>query len=136
MLGYDDGPHGGHAEIIYDDVRVPASYLLGERGRRASAIAQERLGPGRIHHAMRAIGVAERALEMMVDARTSGALDVRPAARRAGRRSQHWIAESRMRIEQTRLLVLKTAWLMDTVGNKGARIEVSAIKVAAADLAT
>ena len=108
--------------------------MLGEEGD-GFRIAQERLGPGRIHHAMRAIGIAERALEMMVD-RTSRPLDVRRARWSSRASIQHWIAESRMRIEQTRLLVLKTAWLMDTVGNKGARIEVSAIKVAAAELAT
>jgi acyl-CoA dehydrogenase len=134
VLGYDDGPHGGHAEIVYDDVRVPAEYMLGEEGD-GFRIAQERLGPGRIHHAMRAIGIAERALEMMVERVTSGRSTFgRPLVDHGV--VQHWIAESRIRIEQTRLLVLKTAWLMDTVGNKGARIEVSAIKVAAADLAT
>src|SRR5437588_12071319 len=132
LFGYDDGPHGGHAEIIYDNVRVPASNLLGEEGD-GFRIAQERLGPGRIHHAMRAIGMAERALEMM--------------CRRVANRStfgspiiehgvvQRWISEARVRIEQVRLLVLKTAWLMDTVGNRGARIEVSAIKVAAPEVA-
>jgi acyl-CoA dehydrogenase len=134
VLGYDDGPHGGHAEILYDDVRVPVENILGQEGD-GFRIAQERLGPGRIHHAMRAIGMAERALEMMVERVTSGRSTF-------GRRLvehgvvEHWIAESRIRIEQTRLLVLKTAWLMDTVGNKGARVEVSAIKVASADLAS
>ena len=133
LFGYDDGPHGGHAEVIYDNVRVPAENLLGEEGE-GFRLAQERLGPGRIHHAMRAIGMAERALEMM--------------CRRAASRStfgrtiidhgvvQRWISEARVRIEQVRLLVLKTAWLMDTVGNRGARIEVSAIKVAAPEVAT
>jgi acyl-CoA dehydrogenase len=134
VLGYDDGPHGGHAEIVYDDVRVPVANMLGEEGD-GFRIAQERLGPGRIHHAMRAIGMAERALDMMVDRVTSGRTTFgRPLVEHGV--IEHWIAESRIRIEQTRLLVLKTAWLMDTVGNKGARIEVSAIKVAAADLAT
>jgi acyl-CoA dehydrogenase len=133
LFGYDDGPHGGHAEVVYDNVRVPASNLLGEEGD-GFRIAQERLGPGRIHHAMRAIGMAERALEMMCE---------RTAARTAFGRPiidhgvvQRWIAESRVKIEQCRLLVLKTAWLMDTVGNRGARIEVSAIKVAAPEVAT
>jgi acyl-CoA dehydrogenase len=134
VLGYDDGPHGGHAEIVFEDVRVPAEHLLGEEGD-GFRIAQERLGPGRIHHAMRAIGMAERALGMMVDRATSGRSTFGRALIDHGI-VQEWIAESRIRIEQTRLLVLKTAWLMDTVGNKGARIEVSAIKVAAADLAT
>jgi acyl-CoA dehydrogenase len=134
VLGYDDGPHGGHAEIVFEDARVPAGYLLGEEGD-GFRIAQERLGPGRIHHAMRAIGMAERALGMMVERATSGRSTFgRPLIDHGV--VQEWIAESRIRIEQTRLLVLKTAWLMDTVGNKGARIEVSAIKVAAADLAT
>jgi acyl-CoA dehydrogenase len=133
VFGYDDGPHGGHAEIVYDNVRVPASNLLGAEGD-GFRIAQERLGPGRIHHAMRAIGMAERALEMMCE---------RTAARVAFGRPiidhgvvQRWISEARVRIEQVRLLVLKTAWLMDTVGNRGARIEVSAIKVAAPEVAT
>jgi acyl-CoA dehydrogenase len=133
LFGYDDGPHGGHAEIVYDNVRVPASNLLGEEGD-GFRIAQERLGPGRIHHAMRAIGMAERALDMMIQ-RTSGRTTFgRPIVDHGV--VEHWIAEARIRIEQTRLLVLKTAWLMDTVGNRGARIEVSAIKVAAPELAT
>src|SRR3954463_8788796 len=133
LFGYDDGPHGGHAEIVYDNVRVPASNLLGAEGD-GFRLAQERLGPGRIHHAMRAIGMAERALEMLC---------VRTAGRSTFGRPiidhgvvQRWISEARVRIEQVRLLVLKTAWLMDTVGNRGARIEVSAIKVAAPEVAT
>jgi acyl-CoA dehydrogenase len=133
LFGYADGPHGGHAEIVYDNVRVPASNLLGEEGD-GFRIAQERLGPGRIHHCMRAIGMAERAL---------GLLCARTAGRSAFGRPiidhgvvQRWIAEARVKIEQVRLLVLKTAWLMDTVGNRGARIEVSAIKVAAPEVAT
>jgi acyl-CoA dehydrogenase len=133
LFGYDDGPHGGHAEIVYDDVRVPAANLLGEEGD-GFRIAQERLGPGRIHHAMRTIGMAERALQMMVE-RTSGRTTFgRPIVDHGV--VEHWIAEARIRIEQVRLLVLKTAWLMDTVGNRGARVEISAIKVAAPDLAT
>jgi acyl-CoA dehydrogenase len=133
VLGYLDGPHGGHAEILYEDVRVPASNLLGGEGD-GFAIAQARLGPGRIHHAMRAIGVAERALDMLLG-RTRG--------RHAFGRTlidqgviRHWIADARMQIEQARLLVLKTAWLMDTVGNKGARTEIAAIKVVTAELAS
>ena len=133
VFGYGDGPHGGHGEISYDNVRVPASALLGEDGD-GFRIAQERLGPGRIHHAMRAIGMAERALELMC---------VRAASRTAFGRPiidhgvvQEWISRSRVWIEQVRLLVLKTAWLMDTVGNRGARVEVSAIKVAAPEMAT
>src|SRR3954471_3476606 len=133
LFGYDDGPHGGHAEIVYDNVRVPATNLLGEEGD-GFRIAQERLGPGRIHHAMRAIGMAERALELLC-ARTAGRSAFgRPIIDHGV--VQRWIAEARVKIEQVRLLVLKTAWLMDTVGNRGARIEVSAIKVAAPDVAT
>src|SRR4051794_11675997 len=133
LFGYDDGPHGGHAEIVYDDVRVPASSLLGEEGD-GFRIAQERLGPGRIHHAMRAIGMAERALDLMCE-RTAGRSTFGQPIIDHGV-VQRWIAEARVRIEQARLLVLKTAWLMDTVGNRGARIEVSAIKVAAPEVAT
>jgi acyl-CoA dehydrogenase len=133
LFGYDDGPHGGHAEVVYDNVRVPATNLLGEEGD-GFRIAQERLGPGRIHHAMRAIGMAERALEMMCERTAGRSTFGRPIIEHGV--VQHWISEARVRIEQVRLLVLKTAWLMDTVGNRGARIEVSAIKVAAPDVAT
>ena len=133
LFGYDDGPHGGHAEITYDNVRVPASNLLGDEGD-GFRIAQERLGPGRIHHAMRAIGMAERALEMMCERTAGRSTFGRPIIEHGV--VQRWISESRVRIEQVRLLVLKTAWLMDTVGNRGARIEVSAIKVAAPEVAT
>jgi acyl-CoA dehydrogenase len=132
LFGYDDGPHGGHAEIVYDDVRVPASNLLGGEGD-GFRIAQERLGPGRIHHAMRAIGMAERALEMMCGRAAQRSTFGRPIIEHGV--VQRWISEARVDIEQVRLLVLKTAWLMDTVGNKGARIEVSAIKVAAPEVA-
>jgi acyl-CoA dehydrogenase len=133
LFGYDDGPHGGHAEIVYDNVRVPASNVLGEEGD-GFRIAQERLGPGRIHHCMRAIGMAERALELLC-ARTAGRSTFgRPIIDHGV--VERWIAEARVKIEQVRLLVLKTAWLMDTVGNRGARIEVSAIKVAAPEVAT
>src|SRR5919109_4778404 len=128
VFGFDDGPHGGHADIVYDNVRVPAANLLGEEGD-GFKIAQERLGPGRIHHAMRAIGMAERALEMMIERTSARTAFGRPVVDHGV--VEHWIAEARIRIEQVRLLVLKTAWLMDTVGNRGARIEVSAIKVAA-----
>ena len=133
LFGYDDGPHGGHAEVIYDNVRVPASNLLGEEGE-GFRLAQERLGPGRIHHAMRAIGMAERALEMMCRRVASRSTFGRPIIEHGV--VQRWISEARVRIEQVRLLVLKTAWLMDTVGNRGARIEVSAIKIAAPEMAT
>jgi acyl-CoA dehydrogenase len=133
LFGYDDGPHGGHAEIIYDNVRVPASNLLGEEGD-GFRLAQERLGPGRIHHAMRAIGMAERALEMLCRRTAGRSTFGRPIIDHGV--VQRWISEARVKIEQVRLLVLKTAWLMDTVGNRGARIEVSAIKVAAPEVAT
>jgi acyl-CoA dehydrogenase len=133
VFGYDDGPHGGHAEIVYDNVRVPASCILGEEGD-GFKIAQERLGPGRIHHCMRALGMAERALEMMCERTAGRSAFGRPIIDHGV--VQHWIAESRVKIEQARLLTLKTAWLMDTVGNKGARVEVSAIKVAAPEVAT
>jgi acyl-CoA dehydrogenase len=133
VFGFDDGPHGGHADIVYDNVRVPAANLLGEEGD-GFKIAQERLGPGRIHHCMRAIGMAERALELMCERTSRRSTFGHPIIDHGV--VQHWIAEARVRIEQVRLLVLKTAWLMDTVGNRGARIEVSAIKVAAPEVAT
>ena len=128
LFGYDDGPHGGHAEIVYADVRVPAANLLGAEGEGF------RLGPGRIHHAMRAIGMAERALELLCRRTASRSTFGSPIIDHGVVR--HWISEARVRIEQVRLLVLKTAWLMDTVGNRGARVEVSAIKVAAPAVAT
>jgi len=127
VFGYPDGPHGGHAEISFDGVRVPAENLLGGEGE-GFAIAQARLGPGRIHHCMRLIGMAERALELLCQRVTARVAFGRPLAEQGV--IQHWIAESRVRIEQARLLVLKTAWLMDTVGNKGAHTEIQAIKIA------
>jgi acyl-CoA dehydrogenase len=133
VFGHDDRSHGGHAEISYDNVRVPVANLLGEEGD-GFRIAQERLGPGRIHHAMRAIGMAERALEMMCQRTAARSAFGRPIIEHGV--VQHWISEARVRIEQVRLLALKTAWLMDTVGNRGARIEISAIKVAAPGTAT
>jgi acyl-CoA dehydrogenase len=132
VLGYDDSAHGGHAEIVLDAVRVPTDHLLGEEGG-GFQMAQARLGPGRIHHAMRAVGIAERALELLIDRTASRDAFGGPIIDQGVIRQ--WIADARMRIEQTRLLVLKTAWLMDSVGNRGARIEISAIKVAAAELA-
>ena len=126
VFGYSDGHHGGHAEVQFTDVRVPKENLIAGEGE-GFAIAQARLGPGRIHHCMRQIGAAERALNLMCQ---------RAAARTAFGKTlaeqgvvQDWIAESRVRIEQARLLVLKTAWLMDTVGNKGAHTEIQAIKI-------
>src|SRR5919197_1388814 len=133
VFGYTDGYHGGHADIVYDNVRVPASNLLGEEGD-GFRIAQERLGPGRIHHAMRAVGMAERALDLMIERTSERSTFGRPIVDHGV--VQHWIAEARIKIEQVRLLALKTAWLMDTIGNKSARIEISAIKVAAPQVAT
>ncbi|HSE10573.1 MAG TPA: acyl-CoA dehydrogenase family protein [Nocardioidaceae bacterium] len=127
VFGYDDHEHGGHAELEFNDVRVPASNLVGEEGQ-GFAIAQARLGPGRIHHCMRAIGIAERAIELMCTRSVEREAFGKPLARQGVVRE--WIAESRMRVEQLRLLVLKTAWLMDTVGNKGAHTEIQAIKIA------
>jgi acyl-CoA dehydrogenase len=126
-FGYTDGAHGGHAEITFDRVRVPVSSLIAGEGD-GYAIAQARLGPGRIHHCMRLIGMAERGLDLMCRRATSRITFGRPLADQGVVRE--WIAESRVRIESTRLLVLKTAWLMDTVGNKGAHTEIQAIKVA------
>ncbi|QSR24836.1 acyl-CoA dehydrogenase [Nocardioides aromaticivorans] len=127
VMGYDDHEHGGHAELRFTDVRVPASNLIGEEGG-GFGIAQARLGPGRIHHCMRAIGMAERAIEMMCARAEERVAFGRPIAEQGVVRD--WIAESRVRVEQLRLLVLKTAWLMDTVGNKGAHTEIQAIKIA------
>jgi acyl-CoA dehydrogenase len=133
VFGYNDSGHGGHAEIEYDDVWVPRDHLLGEL-HGGFAIAQARLGPGRIHHAMRLIGMAERAFELMCERSLTRYPFGKPIADQGV--FQDWVAEARIRIEQTRLLVLKTAWLMDTVGNKGAAVEISAIKVAAPRTAT
>lgn len=127
VLGYDDHNHGGHAELRFTDVRVPAANLIAGEGD-GFAIAQARLGPGRIHHCMRSIGVAELAIEMMCD-RVSSRVAFGKALSEQGV-IRDWIAESRVRIEALRLLVLKTAWLMDTVGNRGAHTEIQAIKIA------
>jgi acyl-CoA dehydrogenase len=130
VFGYTDNE--GHCELLFEDVRVPADNLLGEEGG-GFAMAQARLGPGRIHHCMRAIGVAERALEAMCRRVRERAPFGKPLSEQGV--IQEWIADSRIEIEQVRLLVLKAAWLMDTVGSKGARIEISAIKVAAPNMA-
>ncbi len=128
VYGYDDGPHGGHGVIHYDHVRVPRENLLGPQGG-GFMMAQARLGPGRIHHCMRSLGVAERALELMC-ARTAGRSTFgQPIAQHGV--VQEWIAESRLAINQARLLVLNAAWLIDTVGARNARTEIAAIKVAA-----
>ncbi len=126
VFGYTDGTHGGHAEVVFSDVRVPAENVISGEGE-GFAIAQARLGPGRIHHCMRQIGAAERALELMCRRVTERVAWGKPLAEQGV--IQDWIAESRVRIEAARLLVLKTAWLMDTVGNKGAHTEIQAIKI-------
>jgi acyl-CoA dehydrogenase len=128
VFGYDDGPHGGHGQIAFDQVRVPADQLLGPQGG-GFMMAQARLGPGRIHHCMRSLGMAERALELMCARAASRTSFGTPIAGQGV--VQEWIAESRLAIEQARLLVLKAAWLIDTVGARGARVEIAAIKVAA-----
>ncbi len=127
VFGYQAlGP--GDGEVLFEDVRVPVQNLLGEEGG-GFGIAQARLGPGRIHHCMRAIGMAERAFDLMCRRAVSRVAFGKELARQGV--IQRWVADSRMEIEQARLLVLKTAWLMDTVGKEGARIEISAIKVVA-----
>ncbi|MFD8290833.1 acyl-CoA dehydrogenase family protein [Streptomyces lavendulae] len=127
VYGYADHDHGGHAEVVFDGARVPADHLIGEEGT-GFAIAQARLGPGRIHHCMRLIGMAERAVELMCRRALGRTAFGRELAAQGV--VQGWIADARVTIEQLRLLVLKTAWLMDTVGNRGAHTEIQAIKIA------
>jgi acyl-CoA dehydrogenase len=128
VFGYDDHDHGGHAELRFTDVRVPVANLLAAEGA-GFAIAQGRLGPGRIHHCMRVIGMAERAIELMCERVEQRVAFGRPLADQGVIRQ--WIAQSRIEVEQLRLLTLKAAWLMDTVGVRGAHTEIQAIKVAA-----
>lgn len=130
VFGYDHA--GGHPEVVYHDVRVPVDNLLGEEGG-GFAISQARLGPGRIHHCMRAIGVAERALGLMVDRALQRSTFGTSVAHKGV--IQDWIAESRIEIDMAREYVLRTAYLMDTVGNKAAATEISGIKVAVPNMA-
>jgi acyl-CoA dehydrogenase len=130
VFGYTDNE--GHAEVDFDNVRVPASNLIAGEGD-GFMISQARLGPGRIHHCMRLIGAAERALEAMCQRVSERVTFGQPVATRSN--VQDWIAESRIDIEMARLLTLKTAWLIDTVGNKHARTEIAAIKVAVPNIA-
>jgi acyl-CoA dehydrogenase len=128
----DDHGYAAHPEVSFTDVRVPVSNIIGEPGS-GFAIAQARLGPGRVHHCMRLIGAAERGLELMIRRTRDREAFGKPLIEQGVIRD--WVAESRMRIEQARLLVMKAAWMMDTVGKKEARIEISAIKVVAANTA-
>ncbi|MCW3001187.1 MAG: acyl-CoA dehydrogenase [Conexibacter sp.] len=130
VFGYQD--REGHAEVLFEDVRVPTTALLAGEGE-GFMISQARLGPGRIHHCMRSIGMAERALELMCRRAQQRVTFGKPVAENAN--IQDWIAESRIELEMIRLLTMKTAWLMDTVGNRHARVEIAAIKVAAPQVA-
>lgn len=130
VFGYID--HEGHAETRFTDVRVPVANLISAEGD-GFMISQARLGPGRIHHCMRTIGAAERALELLCQRALARTTFGHAIAKRSN--IQDWIAEARIELEMIRLLTLKTAWLMDTVGNKGARTEIAAIKVAAPNVA-
>ncbi|GAA0926227.1 acyl-CoA dehydrogenase family protein [Streptomyces sp. DSM 41524] len=127
VYGYEDHYHGGHAEVVFDRARVPVSNLIGEEGG-GFAIAQARLGPGRIHHCMRLIGMAERGIELMC--RRAVARQAFGKALAQQGQVHEWIADARVAVEQLRLLVLKTAWLMDTAGNREAHTEIQAIKIA------
>ena len=130
VFGYQD--REGHAEVLFEDVRVPTSALLAGEGE-GFMISQARLGPGRIHHCMRSIGMAERALDLLCQRAQQRVTFGKPVAENAN--VQDWIAEARIELEMVRLLTMKTAWLMDTVGNRHARVEIAAIKVAAPQVA-
>ena len=127
VFGFDDREHGGHAEIEFDNVVVPGENLIAAEGD-GFAMAQARLGPGRIHHCMRALGIAERAIELMTERARERVAFGGPLASKGVIRE--WVAESRIQVEQLRLLTLKTAWLMDTQGNRAAHAEIQAIKIA------
>jgi acyl-CoA dehydrogenase len=127
VFGYNDRDHGGHAEVLFDGVRVPVANVLGGEGE-GFAMAQARLGPGRIHHCMRLLGMAERALDLGRERANTRIAFGRPLGDQGVIRE--WFAEARTEIEANRLLVLKTAWLMDTVGNRAAHAEIQSIKIA------